>query len=179
MINATIEKSLFPFIDTEQVTKAINTGLAKARDLIVSFSQKLNPTTDIEELENTNVSFSINWRVVQLGLVAVAGLTAHEQYQAWYNYRFHGQKALSLTMKTSRMMQTPDQMLTVPILRHPTLLPISCAALPILARPPSSVKIGLYIMSLKWMSALGTYYTIDGPVSSKLMRMCPSWHVLQ
>lgn len=89
---ATIEKSLFPSIKMEQVTKAINIGLVKAKDLIISFSQKLNPTANMEELENADVSFSINWKIVQLGLVAAAGLTAHERYQAWYNFRFCGQK---------------------------------------------------------------------------------------
>ena len=64
----------------EQVTKAINTGLVKAKDLIISFSQKLNQIANMEELENADVSFSINWKIVQLGLVAAAGLTAHEQY---------------------------------------------------------------------------------------------------
>ncbi|KAG6379803.1 hypothetical protein JVT61DRAFT_10348 [Boletus reticuloceps] len=78
----------------DRVANTINRGLLKARDSIVSFSRKLDPTANTEELENADICFSIDWKLVQLGLVAAAGLTTHKQYQSWYNWRFHGQKRL-------------------------------------------------------------------------------------
>jgi len=67
-------------------------GLSKARDLIVSFSWKLDPSVNTDELENATICFSIDWKLVQLSLIAAAGLTVHNQYQDWYHWKFHGQK---------------------------------------------------------------------------------------
>ncbi|KAF8430928.1 hypothetical protein L210DRAFT_863681, partial [Boletus edulis BED1] len=84
--------TLFPSIEMEEVTEMVTLGLSKARDAIVSFSWSLNPSTSMMELENTTISFSVDWKLIQLSLVSTAGLTAHDQYQKWYQQQFHGQK---------------------------------------------------------------------------------------
>lgn len=76
----------------EDVTEAITRGLAKARDAIASFSRRLNPSINTTELENTAISFSVDWELIQLSLVSATGLTAHDRYHEWYQQQFRGQK---------------------------------------------------------------------------------------
>lgn len=64
----------------EQVTEMVTLGLSKVRDTIVSFSQRLNPSVDTAELENAAVHFSNDWKLIQLSLIAAAGLTTHNWY---------------------------------------------------------------------------------------------------
>ena len=78
----------------EQVTQMVTRGLSKARDTIVSLSQRVNPSIDTEELENTAVSLSIDWKLVRLSLAAAVDLTAHDRYQDWYRMQFRGRKRL-------------------------------------------------------------------------------------
>jgi len=76
----------------EEVIEMLTLGLSKARDAIVSFSWRLDLSINTMELENAAISFSVNWKLIQLSFVSAAGLTAHNQYQEWYQEQFCRQK---------------------------------------------------------------------------------------
>lgn len=75
-----------------KVETAIKRGLSKAKESMIAFMKKLRPNASTDALEIAQITHTIAWNVIQLGLVPAAEFTAHAHYQAWYNLAFRGTK---------------------------------------------------------------------------------------
>jgi hypothetical protein len=77
----------------DAITKLLDRGMEKFRDLFLAFQKECDPTIDHSVLQQFVVPlFPINWKLSALRIMSAVDLTAHLRYVNWHSARFRASK---------------------------------------------------------------------------------------
>ncbi|KAG1727196.1 hypothetical protein EDD22DRAFT_961291 [Suillus occidentalis] len=85
--------TLVPELHMDAITKLLDRGMEKFRNLFLAFQKECDPTIDRSVLQKfVNPSFPIDWELSAFGIMSAVDLTAHLRYVNWHSAHFRASK---------------------------------------------------------------------------------------